>query len=1243
MFVNLHNHSHYSLLDGMARPLDYVKKAVEQGSPGLALTDHGNLHGAVEFYQYAKKHGINPIIGVEAYMTPTSRFDRTNVSENKRYYHLVLLAKNNRGYENLIQLVTHSFMEGMYYKPRMDWELLQQYGSDIIALSACLGSELANAVLRGRDEEEAVLVIRKHQQLFGSENYFLEIQPHKHPDQVTLNAKLIELSKSLSVPLVATSDAHYVSLEDQEAQEIMLCIQTDAKLSDENRFSMKEADCSLKSFDTMKAFFPENLDALSNTLLINEMCKVDIQTGKNLIPAFEVPSDTTVQDELRRLCYFGVQKRYPFQLSEEDVATLRQIPDYRFTEGEKIEEITGPVFVERFRAGCTSEKVKLLDRLSAAELTLVERLEYELMVIRQMEFEGYFMIVQDFVNWAKDHGIFVGPGRGSAAGSLVSYCLGITNLDPMKYGLLFERFLNPARISMPDIDLDFADTRRDEVINYVREKYGEDRVAQICTFGTMAARQAVKDVGRALGLSFAEMNDFAKLIPERPGMTLAVALEEAPELQDALKKNATYARIYETGKKLEGVVRHVSVHACAVVISPAPLSKFTALQNPPKDKSVVITQLSAKPMEDLGLLKMDFLGLTNLTVIEQALRIIRERHGLDLDINSIPLDDLASYSIFQKGQTTGIFQFESAGMKRYLRDLKPTEFEDIVAMVALYRPGPMELIPSFIRRKHGKETIKYLHPRLEPILGNTYGIGVYQEQMMQIATHLAGFSLSEGDTLRKAIGKKIKSLLDEQEQKLVQGMIAKGIPEPVAREIWELFPPFARYGFNKSHAACYAMIAYQTAYLKAHYPTEFMAALMSSDAENTDRIALEVNEAREMGIEVLPPSVNESQRLFTVVTDGRIRFGLGAIKGLGTSTVEIVLAARGSEPFSSLEDFAKRIDANALNKKSLEALAMAGALDAFAERATVLGNMDVIGEFAKQLQNEAGSGQMGLFSKAADSSYSLSLAPRTPAPLLERLAWERATLGLFVSGHPLDGLRKYVGKKANLVGNFKERDIGSSVTVIGIITTMRKMLTRTKETMLAFTMEDPTGSIDAVIFPKSLKMMVNHPKDSALVKVEGRLDRRNGSLQVTVDRLTLLDLSTMVEKAKNEGFFDPEDKVTHASKDFDTEEKPEAPPAETEAPPAERSEKEEPSEDRSDYEVLIPRWFTKEDYAALRAVLEHHAGKREAVLLIGERLLRTKILVNGSPELQKDIEALFQKDEVAPQVEKLLPVEETST
>ncbi len=1036
-FVHLHTHSHYSLLDGLAKIKDLVSAAKELKMDALALTDHGNLYGAIEFYKEAKAAGIKPILGAEIYVSPRTRFDK-EARIDDQYFHLTLLAENNAGWHNLIKLISLAYLEGFYYKPRVDKELLEKHREGIIALSGCLGGEIPQLLINNKFDE-AKKTAEKYREIFGLENFFLEIGRHPNiPDSIKAGEAIKKLSEITGIPLVATQDIHYLKKEDAQYHDILLAVQTGNKLSDDDRLTLKIDDFSMRSPEEMIEFFSAEREAVENTVKIAERCNVNLTLGKILLPSFFIEENITANQYLEKTVF-----------------------------------------------------EKLPQRFAAPDEKILNRLKYELSVIEKTEFADYFLIVADFVNWAKNHGITVGPGRGSAAGSLVSYILGITDIDPLKYGLLFERFLNPDRISMPDIDLDFADNRRDEVVAYARQKYGEDKVAQIITFGTMAARAAIRDAGRAMGLPYGLCDQIAKLVPFN--FKLDEAVKKIKELNDLYQKNPDAKRIIESAKHLEGVARHASVHACGVVISKEPLMNYTPLQYAPKDTSAIITQFEMHSVEDSGLLKIDFLGLKNLTIIEETLRLIKEMKNEKIDISKIPLNDKKTFELLQKAETVSVFQLESDGMRRYLKELKPTEFEDIVAMVALYRPGPMELIPQYINRKHGREKILYLHPKLEPILKNTYGIGIYQEQMMKIAQELAGFTLAEADILRKAIGKKIKSLLDTQKEKLINGMIKNGIEQKIANAVWELFPPFAKYGFNKSHAACYALIAYQTAYLKSHYPIEFTTALFNADSGDIERISFLVEEAKKNNISVFPPDINKSFVNF-VPEQNNIRFGLLAVKNVGANIVENIIDERlKNGDFKDFIDFLNRTVHKDLNKKSLESLIKSGVFDGFnTERGLLLANIENILSFSQNIKKSRISSQNNLFGSDF-ANGTLKLAPAPPATNKEKLLWEKELVGLYISDHPLKAyLNKLKEMKAIPIKELKnKKTIGGACRVAGVIAKIRKILTKNGEPMLFAKIEDTDDSLEIVVFPEALAKNPSLWRENNIIIIEGRLSRKD--------------------------------------------------------------------------------------------------------------------------------------------------------
>jgi len=1047
-FTHLHVHSHYSLLDGLPKIDGLIDRALELGMDSLALTDHGSLYGAVEFYKKAKEKGLKPIIGSEFYVAPASRFDKKPRIDDKNY-HLIIWVENKTGYQNLVMLTTKAWLEGFYYKPRVDKELLKELSAGLLASSACLAGEIPQTILNGHPEKAEVLAL-EYQSIFGAGNFFLELQPHSNfPEQIQVNQELIKIARKNNIPLIATNDIHYLRPEDNEAQDILMLVNTSALPDDPERLTMKEHNFSMKPPSEMKDFFKEVPEAIANTQKIVQRCNFEFELGKYQLPHFKVPNGQSADEYLKNLALAGLKDRY----------------------GEKVNEV------------------------------IMARLEHELEIIKKTGFASYLLIVQDFINWAKQNDILVGPGRGSAAGSVVSYLLNITDIDPLKYDLLFERFLNPERISMPDIDLDFADTRRDEVINYVRQKYGDDHVAQIITFGTMAARAAIRDTGRAMSYSYQLCDQVAKAIPM--GLTLERALHESVELHQMYDSDEQIKKLVDTAMKLEGVARHASTHAAGVVITKEPLNKIVSLQHPTQDDGAIVTQYGMHSIEDLGLLKMDFLGLKTLTQIGNTINIVKNTKNIQLDFSTLVLDDAATYRLLQDAKTTGVFQLESDGMKRYLRELKPTVFEDIIAMVALYRPGPMEFIPDFISRKHGHKKIDYINAGLEPILKNTYGIIVYQEQVMEIANKLGGFSLPEADILRMAMGKKIKKLLDEQKENLVSGMIKNDISRENAERIWAFIEPFARYGFNKAHATCYALIGYQTAYLKARFPTEFMTALMNSESDDIERIAFLVDECRQMKIEVLPPDINESLGTFTAIKDGVIRFGLNAVKNVGSNMMAAIVKERKAHGrFESISDFIERVQDKDLNKKSLESLIKCGAIDNLGERGQLLFNLEMLLAYAREIQRPKNNGQTSLFAlpdkngKKRGLLTPLKLQEAAAAGKKERLAWEKELLGLYVSEHPAQEYEKVIAKIANLPSKLTNQMLGRQIRVGGAVSHIRKIITKSGKPMLFVGLEDPKAKIEVLVFPRTLERTPTLWQEGKILVVSGRLEDKEGNFKL---------------------------------------------------------------------------------------------------------------------------------------------------
>lgn len=1040
-FAHLHLHSHYSLLDGLSKIPDLVAKAKQQGVKALALTDHGVMYGAIEFYSECRSHDIKPIIGNEVYITQGKLTDRELRRGEKNYYHLTLLAKDFEGYVNLMQLTTEAHLKGFYYRPRIDHDILKKHSRGLVCMSGCLTGELHRTILGG-DLEEAKRIALWHKGVFGDDYYF-ELQYHPNiPEQQRVNDALIALSQELGIPLVVTTDSHYLNRDDQEAHETLLCIQTGSQITEANRFSMKGEFFDLKDPQEIIEAFKHVPEAIENTMRIAHKCNLEIPMGGPILPPFELPEGETIDSFFDKQIQIGLEKRFGGSVPPE---VLRQVA-------------------------------------------------FEQSVIEQVDYKSYFLIVADFVNWAKEQGILVGPGRGSAAGSMVSYVLGITSVDPIKYGLVFERFLNPERIEPPDIDIDFADDRRHEVIDYVTEKYGRSRVANIITFGTMASRAAVRDTGRALGMSYSEVDRIAKMIPppqQGKHIPLVRHIEDIAELRESYQNDPKVKKLLDLSQRLEGTIRHASTHAAGVVIGDKDLTYYTPLQYSPTGDQVITTQYSMYPIGNLGLLKIDFLGLKNLTIIKNALRIIRKTKDIEIDLDKIPFDDEKVFELLREGSTSGVFQLEGEGMTRYVKELQPTVFNDIAAIIALFRPGPIELIPEFIARKRGRKKIEYLHPKLESILKDTYGIAVFQEQVLQIARDLCGFTLSEADVLRKAIGKKIPKLLAEQKEKFINGAISNGISRAVADKLFDFIEPFALYGFNRAHTTSYAVISYWTAYLKAHFPNAFMAALMTSDQQDLDKIAQYINECEKMGLKVSPPSVNKSFTDFAVVRDtGEIVFGLNAIKNVGRKVSDAIVDERKEiSDYQNLTDFIKRVGRDVTNRKTMESLILGGALDEFDDRKVLLNNLDTILTFASDYYRRQDSSQEVLFGEAEiGGSDRIHLSASETATDQERLDWEREYLGTFVSQHPLKEIMPKLQGKVKPIGQLSNLDDNASGRIVGIVTRVQQVLTRQGEPMLFVNLQDLSGIAEVIVFPKVLEKTKSLWERGKILLVSGRIN-----------------------------------------------------------------------------------------------------------------------------------------------------------
>jgi DNA polymerase-3 subunit alpha len=1047
MFTHLHVHSEYSLLDGMCRIPWLVRRAKELGMDSLALTDHGVMYGAIKFYLEAIEAGIKPIIGCEVYVAPNSRFSRNAADKNN--YHLILLAKNQTGYRNLIQLDTKAHLEGFYYKPRVDRELLEQHHDGLIALSSCIAGEIPRLILERR-LDEAKQTALWYKQTFG--DFCLEIQRHPIPELEIINPALISMADELGLPLVATNDVHYINQEDAPSHDLLVCIGTNSSVQDEKRMKMAGDFYYLKSPEEMAELYQDIPQAIENTGRIAELCNLKLEFGRLHLPEIDLPEGVSADQFLADLCYQNLSRYYPDPSAE-----------------------------------------------------IKQRLDYELEVIRKTQFANYFLVVWDIISFAKKQGILFGV-RGSAAASIVLRCLGITEVDPIENKLVFERFLNLERKEMPDIDLDFQDDRRDEVINYVSNRYGKDHVAQIITFGTLGARAAIRDVGRALGMSYADVDRVARLVPFRPGMTLERAMAENSELRSIYEEDRIIHNLVDSAQNLEGISRHASTHAAGVVISKEPLTRYVPLQQISRgdDGATVMTQFPMEDIAQIGLLKMDFLGLANLTILGKAKEIIRQSRGIDIDLHRIPMDDEKTFALLSSGETTGVFQLEGAGMRRYIKELKPTTFTDIAAMIALYRPGPMEHIPTFIRAKHGLEPIRYPHPVLANILEETYGVIVYQDQVLFIVQTFAGYSLGQADIFRKAMGKKIPEVMKKERQNFIAGARKMGYAAELAAEVFTLIEPFAGYAFNKAHSFSYALIAYQTAYLKANYPAEYITAFLVTNADQLEKIATAVAECRRLGIRVLPPDINHSQINFSIEGDGAIRFGLAAIKNVGFGAVEPLVAEREKNgEFKSIEDLCRRADMRSINRRVLESLIRAGALDCLGDRGTLLGNVARILALAQREQRLRESGQATMFDLWGKSMptpiASLDLEP-AELPTKEKLAGERELTGVYLSEHPFTAFASRVASEnTTLCGHIDAELVGQSVIVAGMVASVHQSFTKDRRPFASIVLEDLDGRVEVMVWPKVYASTRDLWQEGNILLIEGKVRLRDDRVQLSCD------------------------------------------------------------------------------------------------------------------------------------------------
>jgi len=1173
MFISLHNHSHYSLLDGLPKINDYVNKALEYKMPALGLTDHGTMYGIIEFYQKCKDKGIKPILGCEMYVAPRQLHLKHHGKDNKPY-HLILLAKNNQGYKNLMHLTTVAHLDGFYYKPRIDKETLKKYSDGLIATSACMAGEVSRALAQN-NLDWAIKAVKEYQDIFNKENFYLELGYIGNSlEQTEINTKIIQLAKKTKAPLVASRDTHYINSDDKIAQDTLVCVATGRLLKDEKRLNMTGFDLDFIHPRLMEEYFKDIApEAIKNTEKIANECNVNLDLGEWYFPKYELPNNLTAEDELKRIAREGL---------------IKKIPDI-------------------------TEKIK-------------ERLEYELDTICKKGYASYFLIVSDLIKFAKKNKIPT-TTRGSAAGSLVGYAIEIIPINPLYFELPFERFLNPYRISAPDIDMDFADNRREEVLNYAREKYGYNKVANICTFGTMAARGSVRDVTRVLDFPYEFGDKLSKLIPfglQGFPMTIERAINETQELKNIYNSDPNAKKILDLAQKIEGCARHLSVHAAGVVISPTILTDFTPLQKDPTGQRGIITQYEMKSCEATGLIKFDFLGIRNLSILGDAVKIIEKTKEIKIDLNNLPLNDEKTFKFISSGFTFGVFQLGGSGMTKWLMQLKPSKIKELAAMIALFRPGPMESIPEFIARKHGKKSIKYLDPALESILKDTYGVITYQDDILLIAIKVAGYTWETVDKFRKAIGKKIPELMAEQEKNLVEGCQKhSGWTEEKAEELWKLFDPFKGYGFGRAHAASYADIAYQTAYLKTYYTAEFMTALMTAESQDTDKIVEAVNECKKLGIKVLPPDVNHSRPDFTYISDSEIRFGLLAIKNLGADIANLIVSNHKEKgEFKSLEDFLKRIETRNLNRKSLDALIRAGALDSLGERGQMLDNLDRLLDFVRSKQREKNTGQKSLFSNlnnGTEKKPELFLKETDPANLKTKLIWEKELLGLYVSGHPFSEMDELVNPHVTCrcVEIFENSQKNERVILAGVISKIQRIITKKNEPMAFLTLTDISADIEIIVFPRTLSQLQENLQEDLHIMLSGKISKKDDRPKIILDKFQQITPDNISQVVQNLN-----EQITNSSKQYYSKGK-----YNGFNNTNDNSSVSSSNTQISKIWINLPKFFNSEIHQQLKNVFNLFPGQTVVCLLIeqngAKRRIETEFKVSYSPEIRSQLEKII--------------------